>query len=338
MKVNKEQLQRAMEIVRPGLASKEYIEQTTSFLFKGGRVITYNDEISISHPVEDLSIDGAIKAEELYKFLSKISKEEIDVSATEKEIQLKAGRIKAGLTLQKEIKIPFEDEIGEIGKWKKLPEGFNKSARFAMSSCSRDMSNPALTCVHITPDGIVEGTDSFRIAQCENDKIPVKESLVPADSIKEVIKIEPTHVAEGDGWIHFSNEEGTVASSRLYVSEYKDLSPFMDVDGVEFEFPESILESIERAYVFAKKENILDEWLQIDISKNKLQISGQSETGWAKEKHSIKYDGDHIRFMVVPYLLQDILKETRRCTIGDNKMKFSDSNWSYVSVLRKVEE
>ena len=69
MKLNKTDLQKALEIVKPGLANKEMIEHSTSFAFIGGRVVTYNDEISLSHPVEGLEIEGAIHAEELYKLL-----------------------------------------------------------------------------------------------------------------------------------------------------------------------------------------------------------------------------------------------------------------------------
>ena len=48
MKINKKELQEALERVKPGLASRELIEQSTSFAFMRDRVVTYNDEISIS--------------------------------------------------------------------------------------------------------------------------------------------------------------------------------------------------------------------------------------------------------------------------------------------------
>ena len=91
MKVKKENLRNALEIVKPGLSNKELIEQSTSFAFIKGRVVTYNDEISISHPVEDLKNSGAIKAEELYALLSKIKEEEIDIVPQEAEILIKDG-------------------------------------------------------------------------------------------------------------------------------------------------------------------------------------------------------------------------------------------------------
>ena len=50
MKINKSELQEALAKVKPGLASKDLIEQATSFAFMDGRVVTYNDEMFPSSP------------------------------------------------------------------------------------------------------------------------------------------------------------------------------------------------------------------------------------------------------------------------------------------------
>ena len=51
MKINKQQFIEALELVKPGLAAKEIIEQSTSFVFRAGQVITYNDEVAVHAPV-----------------------------------------------------------------------------------------------------------------------------------------------------------------------------------------------------------------------------------------------------------------------------------------------
>lgn len=338
MKIEKQQLQKAIETVKPGLSNKEIIEQTTSFIFQGGKVVTYNDEISLSHPVEGLDLEGAIKAEEFYKLLSKLKKDEIDMAIEGNEVQLKSGRSKASFTLTREIQLPFKEEIGEMGKWKKLPNEFNRLAKFAMGACSTDMSEPVLTCVHVNEQGYLEGTDSYRITRCYlNGKMPVGTFLIPATSINQVLKIQPTHIASGNGWIHFSNGDGAVISSRIYQSEFKDLSPFMEVEGVEVEFPASIVSSIEKASIFAKRDVALDEQIKIDIMPKKLMVSGKSDTGKFEGKAPIQYEGDKISFIIAPYLLLDILQETSQCVIGDNALKFQGEGWEYVSVLQQME-
>ena len=213
--MKKQDLLTALETVKPGLASKEMIEQSTSFAFMNGQVVTYNDEISLSHPIPDLEIKGAVQAEELYKLLNRLKEDEIEVEIKKNELRLESGNTKAGLTLQQEIKLPLE-EIGETGKWKILPENFLKHVRFAMTCCSRDMSRPVLTCVHISKEGLIEGSDSLRITRCQLEgEMPVKTFLLPVSASVEVVKLEPTKVAEGDGWIHFKTDEGTILSCRI---------------------------------------------------------------------------------------------------------------------------
>ena len=65
--IKRAELKEALETVKPGLASKEIIEQSTSFAFMGDKVVTYNNKISMSHPVKGLDITGAVKADEMYQ-------------------------------------------------------------------------------------------------------------------------------------------------------------------------------------------------------------------------------------------------------------------------------
>ena len=71
MKIKRAELLSTLTALRPGLASKEIIEQSTSFIFSDGRVVTYNDEVAVQHPV-DLDIIGAVQGKELFALLNKL--------------------------------------------------------------------------------------------------------------------------------------------------------------------------------------------------------------------------------------------------------------------------
>src|SRR5687768_12406403 len=58
MRVDRENLLRALESVTAGLAHREIIEQSGSFVFKDGNVITFNDEIACT-ATSPLKIQGA---------------------------------------------------------------------------------------------------------------------------------------------------------------------------------------------------------------------------------------------------------------------------------------
>ena len=338
MKINKNKLQNALELVKPGLANKEMIEQSTSFAFLKGKVVTYNDEISISHPIEEIELEGAIQAEELYKLLGKIKKEEIELTIKDNEVFLKAGRIEAGVSLQEKITLPFTDEIKVQNEWELLPEHFIEALQFTVVSCSVDMSKPVLTCVHVDQRGIIESSDNFRLAKYTlSESFDFESFLIPASSVLQVIKLKPIKIAKGKGWVHFQTKEKTVISCRILEDKYPNTISFYNVKGMTFDFPQKTLEGLEKAHIFAKRDYTLDETINITIADKKLTISSKSTFGWYKESLNIRYSAKPITFSITPYLLKDILNKTNTCQINDKMLKFAKNEWEYVSTLRETE-
>jgi DNA polymerase III sliding clamp (beta) subunit (PCNA family) len=328
MKVNRSELLEALERVRPGLSSKEMIEQTTSFAFKGGRVMTYNDEISVSHPIKGLDIEGAVKAEELHKFLSKTKKDEIELEIVESEIQITAGKAKMGITLQEEIKLPLE-ELGEIKGWEKIPKNFVAALKFASFSCSQDANKPILTCLHIDGE-IVESSDCFRLTRYKLQKKFPFSCLLPASAARDLIKYPITEVTSGQGWAHFKTEEGTVFSCRVFEGEFPNSGELFKVKGEEISFPASINNLLEKAQIFSKREFTLDEIVVITLSNKRIVINSKSDCGWFEEETQIKYSGEPISFLVHPSFLKDICSQSSTCIIGETIIKFVGENWEHL--------
>ena len=334
MKINKTELQNALEIVKPGLANKEVIEQSASFAFIEGHVVTYNDTISVSHPIKGLEFEGAVRAEELYQFLRRTNKEEIELAPKENEVVMKAGNAKAGLSFQQQVVLPIEEISGEK-KWKKLPDKFCENIDFAKDSTSKDMSRRILTCVHVTKE-FVEASDSFQILRTDMNGFPFKEALIPAEVITDIVKIKPTKVAEGEGWLHFKNDQGTVLSSRVLAAEFPDTSSLLDLEGIEVTFPKKMNEILDRAMVFTKKEHELDEEMEVIIKEGKLKVHGKNEYGWFREQAKINYNNDPISFWIAPSLLKNILSRSNTCIVGEDKLRFNGDGWCYVAVLRDM--
>jgi DNA polymerase III sliding clamp (beta) subunit (PCNA family) len=331
--MKKEELLKALEIVKPGLTNRDIIEQSNSFAFVNGRVVTYNDEISLSHPVEGLTITGAVKAEELHQLLRKIKKDEVEIVVTDKEITLTAGRAKAGLTLQQEIKLPIE-AIGTHGDWQKIPEDFMKALKFAMAACGHDSSQAVLTCVHVNENGFVEGSDNYRVTRYKlAKKLSVGSFLIPATSVKEVIKINPTEIAEGEGWIHFRTASDTILSCRILGDAYPDTAPFLKVKGTEITFPKTIKDILDRAAVFAKQSDAVNEEVAVTLDNKRITLGSQSETGWYNEEANSSYEGEKVEFSIVPYLLRDILDETQVCLYNGSMLKFTGECWEYATAI-----
>lgn len=339
MKTNRKELLEALEIVKPGLASKEQIEQTTSFAFMKGRVVTYNDEISISHPVENVGFEGAITADVLYNYLTKLKQDEIDVDLQGEELRIKAGRSKAGFALQSEIKLPLQDELEKEGVWQALPEKFLKGIAFARSCCAKDMSQPKLTCIHANETGFVEGSDGYRIARYRlNEPLPIPTFLLPAISCITLEKLQPTQIATGVGWVHFKCDSGTEISCRIFEDQYPKADEFFKMKGKEIQLPTIMNEVLDRAVVFAKREHVLDEDVDVKLKKNRMTVEAKAPSGWFSETINVKFDEEPIEISITPYVLKDILNETDMCEVSENRLKFAGELWEYVTVLRNVDE
>lgn len=352
MRINRTKLHQALMIVRPGLgpasSSKEILSQSTSFAFMGGMVITYNDRLCIQYPVPEIDFDGAVKAEELYGLLSRLKREEINLELNGSEVLVECGRVNAGLKLEEEIHLPIKKEIGHIKGWKKIPDPdlFNKHVKFAMQTCSSDQTRGKLTTVNIKKDGIVQGTDGYRLVQCvdKNNKMPFDDFLLPADLAVEVIKLKPVEIVVGKNWIHFKNEQGIIISCRTIGEDYIDQKIFRSVFVMDSDqritFPRRVDDMLEVTRQFAKRDFVFDEQIYIEIKNGKLLMKAQREdTGsWVEEKATIKTDLN-ISFHITPVLFEDILKETRECVLDSKltKAKFYHedeySSWEYVVML-----
>ena len=339
MEINRIDLLKALEIVKPGLANKELVEQSTSFAFMGDKIVTYNDDISIAHPIKGLELTGAIKAEKLYQILGKFSTDTVTMDIKGSEILLKSGRAKAGLTLQQEIKLPLEEEIAYKEKWKELPKQFLEGIDLAMPCASRNMSRPVLTCIHIRKDGIIESSDDLRVMQYTmSEKMPLDNILLPVPAAVVMYKLKPTKVAKGNGWIHFKNEAGTVLSCRVFSDKFPNTDPILDMKGTKFTLPKEIAGVLDRAAVFAKRDHMLDETVQITLESKKLKMKGESESGWFEESVDMDYKGEEVEFFITPYLLKGIINQSLEGRLVTNRLKFKGPNWVYVSALKALKK
>lgn len=335
MKINKKQLQEGLAIVKPGLASKDMIEQATSFAFINGCVCTYNDEISISHPIEGLELQGAIKANELYQLLSKMRNDTINVKNEESKIILKAGNARAGFILEQDIKLPLS-EINKTTKWKKIPEGFLEAVKQVYPAAKADISSPIVNCVHINKDGFIEATDNYRASRVTlAKKFPFKTVLVPAGSIAKALPLKPTHIGNADGWVHFKNDAGTIFSARILDDTYPNLTPILELKNpTSLKLPsEPLLEAISKAEPFYKRSAVMDEFMEVVTTKGNIRVRAESESGSFYEEDIECSMKKQLSFAIIPHLMVGALEKGASISINDKMIKFVLENWQFICVL-----
>ena len=333
MKVSRKDLLQVLSAVQAGLATKEILEQSTSFVFADGFVYTYNDEIAISAPI-DVDFEGAVQAAEFLKLLNKTPDTEIDLEATDAGLVVKSKKYTATIKLAAKILLPI-DKLDIPDKWSKLPSDFAKAVGFCLFSVSTDMTKPALTCIHAF-DNRVESTDNYRLTIRKFDKKYFKEPLlIPANAAKELTSFNATQYSAADGWIHFSTDDDVVFSCRTYLElAFPILEKVIELKNPgELKFPADVEEALERTSIFSASALQIEQHITVSLDDKLLTLEGSGDAGKIKETARVRYKGDPCSFKINPGFLSTILKLKSTALVGDSKLRFDDDTFTHVVAL-----
>jgi len=325
--------------VMPGLSQKEIIEQSSSFVFRDGRVITFNDEVACSVDC-CLKIEGAAVAQPLIALLQKLTEDELDVSMTTgegdgKELLIRTGKKKSGIRMDQQVLLPIEGvEIPK--KWKTLPGNFSEAIRIVQQCASGDESMFVLTCVHLHPE-YVEACDQFQAARYPIVLGLTDSTLVRRSALKSVMGMDVTEIAQTENWLHFRNPTGLTLSCRRYVETYPALEKFLVVEGGhKTMLPGGLDGIVEKASIFTSNDDY--NLVTVELRKGGMRLSGRGPNGWYSEIMEVKYAGDELRFAVAAKLLLEISKRAKRCLVAPGRILVSTASWIYVSCTTPTQE
>jgi len=328
----------ALTAINPGIASDSIIEQSDLVLMDNDRLISYNDEIAVSHPFP-IQHYGGVAAAELLKLLQKLPSDEIEIrlGSVEKgdELVIVCGDIEAGFFLTAEISIP-DLGIGEIKEWVELPADFCQAVEFCLSSAATDMTKGIMTCVNVNEDTVIS-CDNFRATKY-NMKTGLPEDFVldiPRKAAKDLASYHPTEVAKDESWIHFRNRHGTVFSTRTMTDEYPDVMKlFEGVEGKTIVLPKEIKKVLDRVGVMAATdEKTGDRVVDIAVMDDVIECSGEGVVGWATEKTRVNFSDEVPKFSISPKLLSDILDITQNAILTDRIIFFEGQDFSHLVSL-----
>ena len=328
--IEKDTLVNQLEMVKAGLSAREFIEQSSCFVFGNRAIMTFNDEIACRMETS-LDVTGAVQASPLLAILEKIPDKELKVSENDKgELEFRGRRRGFGLVKDAEIHLPI-DRVETPEKWVKIPINFMTAIQKVQYCVSKEESKFLLCCVHIAPNHI-EACDNTQIMRFKV-KSGLRESvLVRGTSIRQVVDLGMTHMSMTKSWLHFKNKDGLILSCRSYVDEYDDLSRFLRVKGYPLNLPPTLKEVTERASVFGS-DKAGDPVIEVSLRSNKCRVSGNGLTGWYQEIKDVKYEGPKLDFIIAPNLLTYVVEECKEVTIGDNMLKAVGEGWQYATVL-----
>ena len=336
MKIKREELLKALSLVKPGLAKKEIVEQSTHFVFDGENISTYNDYICISHPFKT-DFKCSIKAEIFYKLLQSMKEENITIDCGKDLIVKINGKdSRAGLTAIKEGKIDEyikQLDTKNIKKWKALPKDFIQGIYLCMFSVSKDMTTGVLSCLSIK-DNKISSSDNLRISQYEMKGSIKNDILIPLQSIVELVKYPVTKYCLIDSWVHFKTEDGIVFSTRIMKGEFPSVDSFFDLKGAKIKLPKELQSALQSVKIVVEEAiDVVDQKVEIVISKELITCRGDGKTSWKEQDIPCSHKGKEIKFLVNPLFLAQILNKTASVIIGEGKALFVSDSFNHIMVL-----
>jgi DNA polymerase III sliding clamp (beta) subunit (PCNA family) len=330
MKIKKSELLAALEAVKPGLADKDTIQQATSFVFIKDKIVTYNDEISIQCPLNGLDVTGAVLSKELYSFLTKTKKEDIEIEQEKTELVFRAGKSKAGFAIQSEIKLPL-DEINLEKKFTKLPDNFLEALRFVLFTCSTNSTEPLLNCVNVRSDGIMEACDNHRLTTFTLKGTAIKKTfLIPAASAQSLLKYTVTKININGGWAHFT-DDNIVFSCRVINEPFPDTAPLLkNMKSNPVNFPDIFDEVVQRACIFSSEKGV--GMIEVKVEKNRIYVLAKSSTAWFEEWVKAENESE-VTIKINPNFLLDMLKHVHSGDLTSKQMRFHTEDWLHITSL-----
>lgn len=337
MKIEREEFLNKLETVKAGLSPREFVEQSSCFVFSEGMVMTFNDEVACRMKL-NLKLTGAIQAATLLEILGKLTDPELDVQENDKgEVEFRGKRKRFGVTKDAEIFLPI-DKVETPEKWKELPKEFTEAIGLVHHCVSTDESKFLLTCVHLHPD-YVEACDNLQFMRV---KVPtgLKNSvLVRGTSVIHIVSLGMTHIALTKSWVHFKNQDGLIYSCRRYSEDYPDLTKEIIVKGDDVTLPKGLVEAADRAAVFAENK-AGDPLVDVNLTSGRIEILGEGVSGWYRERKKIAYEGMSIRFLIAPELLKHISERYNEAVIDGTKLRLrvEGGQWEYVTALGRPKD
>lgn len=325
---------RALNEVKPGLSVRDILEQSASFAFIKGRVVTFNDEVMCTAksglPEE---FTGVVRAKMLLAQIQKAEEETLTVTDDGQELVFKGKRWRCGLARDPQVLLDLKKvTMPKKEDWFPVAPDFCEAVQLVETCAGKDQQMFVLTCVHIHPNW-VEASDNQQLARFKC-KTGVKESvLVRRDSLRPIPQYDMTRMAVHDNWIHFRAANSTTISMARFVDKYYDLTALLTGEGVPVSLPKSLSDLAERAKVVSDETE--EDRVKVTLTAERVKVSARCDGAWYEAGQAAKYSGPKFSFLVSPKMLASLVDKYPDCTVDTSEFRIraSGGKFKYAACL-----
>jgi hypothetical protein len=330
IKINRQEFLRNLESVTPGLSPRDIVEQSSCFVFQGGKVYTYNDEVACqTKSLLPKEMEGAVQATPLLTMLSKYKEETIQLRMTKSRFYIHGKGRETWVTMENKISMGL-DNVDKPKNWIELDPLFAEAVGLVQECAGKDEDTFALTCIHIHPRWIEAG-DNDQLTRYRLITGVEKSVCIKRDALKHIVPLGMTEMSVSSTWMHFKNPTGLIVSCRRWHEHYPDWSPYFKVKGTKTTLPKGLVEACDKAGVFSQENE--NDWMKLIISKGRLSLESEGVSGGHRERKKLAYDGPKMSFFIGPKLLSEIVKKHNECIMSDRALLVDGGKWKFVASL-----
>lgn len=328
MKINREEMTKALALAKPGLSNNQSISQSNTFIFKDDNVWTFNDEVAVCVPLET-GIKCSIPAKELLAFVGRAKADELNIKFEKNQFKATASRIRCGINSESDIDLPIGDlEIPDDDNWVELPKRFIEGVLMVAGSTGRDSGRLSIECIHITSEGFLEACDNYQATRFDlQEEFDGDNTLIPARNIVQLQSFGPTHYAVTKDWLWFINEDDAMYAVRSVWGDFEPIEEHMEADGPKVQFPKDLKQALGDANIFVDDNS--EQNVSVTLKKGKILVKGQGDMGWLEEEVPIEYNGKSVSFQINPSFLLRMIGTMNDAIIGEAAVVFSEEDCSH---------
>lgn len=358
--LNREQLLKAVNLVKPALSTQMYIQALTHVAFEKGLVAAYNDvtAIAVKCPFE---FETCLPGDLLIKLLNNLQSDEITVSEVDNNLLFAGGRSKLKIPTLEIDSFPFtmpdEDDLeNEFTISRNMIEGFEK----CLISVGTDASHPALMGITLESGGTIYSTNNHSLSRFYSDdehiKLPADIPVIlPTFFCQQLISMSKHFIEakinlsffKGSVLAHFVNPDKELVAS-VFSKMLVDIEP-MDFDRIIKKYcgdetikrfatviPDSFDSSIDRALLILNNEQF--KTTKISIDDGKLSMHSKSAMGVAED--SMRFKGkceqDLDYFLIDPSMVSKATRICNKLAALENVLVLTNEDESFVHVIAHV--
>lgn len=336
MEILREHVKYVLDCVSGGLAmgQRETREGAAYFVFKDGKVTTFNDEVYCSMPL-DLGFEGAVKGEQLLSIVSKMKGEMLSIKFEGAEAKITSNRRRAGFQIDMS-KMEALEAIQPVTNWVECPT-MVPAAIGDCCGCAVDKKNDDKfykSCLHITPT-FIEATDSLQFMRCQMQAPVEKSTLVKAYTVRKIEGLDISEWGSNQDWVGFRTSDGLEYYARTYGDDYPALDQLaVKQEGDAFIPPQGFIEAIEAAKIFC--DELDNPLVKVILKPNgQMLIEGKGVTGWFQEMLEAAYDGPRLEFFANPKVLKQFAEAYTDGKISETALSVYQDDFVYLSSIQR---